>query len=165
MKEIWRPIKDYEKLYEVSNTGQVRSLCGRYGKFRILKQSVGSRGYMLVTLCDHGKQKSVNVHRIVAETFIPNADNLPCVNHKDENKKNNNVENLEWCSYYHNNTYGNRLTKSALKRSIPVRCIETGIIYSSAYAAQRETKIRQSGICSCCHGRRKTAGGYHWEYA
>lgn len=163
MSEIWRPIKDYENLYEVSNNGQIRSLCGHYGKFRILKQSVGSRGYMLVTLCDHVKQKSVNVHRVVAETFIPNTENLPCVNHKDENKKNNNVENLEWCSYYQNNVYGSRLTKSAIKRSIPVMCIETNVIYTSAYAAYRETGVRQSCIWKCCHGKAKTAGGYHWK--
>lgn len=164
MKTIWRPIKGYENLYEISNTGQVRSLCGRYGKLNTLKQGVGSRGYLLVTLCNHGKQKSVNVHRLVADAFIPNPDNLPCVNHKDENKTNNNVSNLEWCSFFYNNTYGNRLTKSALKRSIPVRCIETGKIYSSAYAAQRATNVRQSGICSCCHGKRNTAGGFHWEF-
>lgn len=164
MKEIWRPIKDYEKLYEVSNTGQVRSLCGRYGELRILKQSVGSKGYMLVTLCNHGHQKTVNVHKLVANAFISNPDQLPCVNHKDEDKTNNNVSNLEWCSYYHNNTYGNRLTKSALKRSIPVRCVETEKIYTSAYAAQRETGIQQSGICWCCHGKQKTAGGFHWEF-
>lgn len=164
MKTIWCPIKGYENLYEISNTGQVRSLCGRYGKLNILKQCVGSRGYLLVTLCNHGKQKTVNVHRLVADAFIPNPNNLPCVNHKDENKTNNNVSNLEWCSFFYNNTYGNRLTKSALKRGIPVCCIETGKIYSSAYAAQRATNVRQSGICNCCHGKRNTAGGFHWEF-
>lgn len=163
MKAIWLPIEGYEDLYEVSNTGKVRSLCGRYGKNRILKQSSGSKGYLIVTLCGKGPQKTVNVHRLVAKAFIPNPDNLPCVNHIDEDRTNNNVTNLEWCSYYHNNTYGHRLTKSAEKLSHPVRCIETGEVFPSAYAAQRETGIRQANIWKVCHGERHTAGGYHWE--
>lgn len=164
MKTVWKPIEGYESLYEVSNTGKIRSLCGRYGKNKILKQCIGSRGYLLVTLCDRKSQKTVNVHRIVAEAFLPNPDNLPCVNHKDENRKNNNVENLEWCSYYHNNIYGSRLTKSAMKRSKPVRCIETGLIYAGGCAAQRATGIRQGDISACCRGVRKSAGGFHWEF-
>lgn len=164
MKEIWKPIKDFESLYEISTKGRVRSLCGRYGKNRIVKLGNGSRGYLNVCLCNKGKQTTRNVHRIVAETFLPNPENLPCVNHKDENRKNNNVDNLEWCSYYHNNVYGERLTKSALKQSKPVRCIETGIIYAGGCAAQRATGIGQSRISSCCRGKQKSAGGYHWEF-
>lgn len=164
MNEIWKPIKDFESLYEISNKGRVRSLCGRYGKNRIVKLGNGSRGYLNVCLCNKGKQTTRNVHRIVAETFLPNPESLPCVNHKDENRKNNNVDNLEWCSYYHNNVYGERLTKSALKRSKAVRCVETGKTYTSGYAVQRATGIQQSGISACCRGRQKTAGGYHWEF-
>lgn len=162
---IWRPVPEFENLYEVSSSGEVRSLCKRYrNEIRLLKQGVGSKGYLNVTLCAGGKQKTVNVHRLVASVFLPNPDNLPCVNHKDENKTNNKVENLEWCSYYYNNTYGERLTKSALKRGIPVICIETGVKYPSAYAAHRMTGITQSKICLCCHGKAKTAGGYHWAF-
>lgn len=160
--ENWKPIADYEGLYEISDLGQVRSLY--HDECRIIKQSVGSRGYKLVSLCKDGKQKTVNVHRLVAIAFVPNPDSLPCVNHIDEDKKNNAASNLEWCSYYYNNVYGQRLTKSSQKQSIAVRCIETGIIYSSCYAAQRETGIRQSGICSCCHHKRKSAGGFSWEF-
>lgn len=159
----WKAINGYENLYEISDNGQVQSL--HNGEKIILKQSVGSKGYNLVTLCKNGKQKTVNVHRLVALAFVPNPNNHPCVNHIDENKKNNEAKNLEWCTHYYNNIYGKRLTKSSLKRSIPVKCIETGIIYSSAYSAQRETGVRQSGICSCCRGKRKTAGGFHWKYA
>lgn len=161
---IWKPIPHFEDLYEVSNTGEVRSINPRYKNKSFLKQGTSNKGYKNVCLCKKGVQKTINVHRLVALVFIPNPQNLPCVNHKDENKTNNNVSNLEWCSYYYNNTYGQRLTKSALKRSLPVRCIETGIIYSSAYAAQRETGIYQSGICNCCHGKAKTAGKFHWEF-
>ncbi len=159
--EIWKPVPDFEGLYEVSNLGRVRSL---YKGYRILKQGIGNRGYKNVCLCRKGTQKLANVHRLVALCFVLNPHNFPCVNHKDENKKNNVASNLEWCSYYYNNVYGSRLTKSALKQSLPVRCIETDTIYSSAYSAQRETGIKQSGICQCCHHKRKSAGGFHWEF-
>lgn len=162
--EKWLPIKDYESLYEVSNTGKIRSLCGRYGYKNLLKQCIGSGGYLIVTLCNKGTQKTVNVHRLVASAFLENKDNLPCVNHKDGNRLNNDVSNLEWCSYYYNNTYGDRLTKSALKRGKPVVCVETGVIYPNGHAAQRETSIPQSKIWCCCNGKRNTAGGYHWSY-
>lgn len=161
---IWKPIPNYEDLYEVSSDGEVRSLCGRYRNKDILKQCKGSSGYLLVTLCRKGSQKTVNVHRLVAKVFIPNPDSLPCVNHKDQNRENNSVSNLEWCSYYHNNIYGDRLTKSALKRGKPVMCLETGKIYASASAVQRELGINQSKISACCLGNRKSAGKLHWSF-
>jgi len=164
--ENWKPIPGYEGLYEVSDLGNVRSL---HQKFKaksivILKQATGSRGYKLVTLCKDQKQTSFNVHRIVANVFVPNPNNYPCVNHIDEDKTNNSASNLEWCSYYYNNVYGERLTKSALKRSKPVMCIETGVIYASTCAAQRETGVCQSHISACCRGKRKTAGKLHWKF-
>ena len=160
----WKPIPNYENLYEINSTGEIRSLCKRYSKEPIiLKQGIGSRGYKNVTLCKKGEQTTFNVHRLVATVFLPNPNNLPCVNHKDENKLNNDVSNLEWCSYYQNNVYGSRLTKSAIKRSIPVMCIETNVMYTSAYAAYRKTGVRQSSIWKCCHNKAKTAGGYHWK--
>ena len=160
----WKPIPGYEDLYEVSNDGNVRSINPRYKNKSILKQSIGSKGYKIVTLCRKGQQKTINVHRIVAEVFLPNPHNLPCVNHKNENKEDNRVSNLEWCSYYYNNTYGQRLTKSALKIGKPVICIETNKTYPSAYAAEKETNISQSKICLCCHQKRKSAGGFHWSF-
>lgn len=161
---IWKPITDFEDLYEISSNGEVRSIHPRFKNKSVLKQGTHFKGYKQVTLCKKGVQKTFSVHRLVASAFIPNPDNLPCINHKDEDKTNNNVENLEWCSYYYNNVYGQRLTKSALKRGIPVRCIETDTVYPSAYYAQRETKIWQSGISNCCNGKAKTAGGFHWEF-
>jgi len=160
----WLPVPEYENLYEVSDDGQIRSLCGRYGYKNIIKQSTSNKGYKMVCLCNKGVQKTLAVHRIVAKVFIPNPENLPCVNHIDQDRNNNSVSNLEWCSYYYNNVYGDRLTKSAMKIGKPVKCIETGVVYSSAYAAQRETGILQSKISSCCHGRRKTTGKLHWTF-
>ena len=114
-KEIWKPVKDYEESYEVSNYGNVRSVdrmvkClngfeKRKGK--VLKQSKNSSGYYVVNL----SRKSKLVHRLVAEAFIPNPNNLPIINHKDENPSNNNVDNLEWCTYRYNNMYGDGSVK------------------------------------------------------
>jgi hypothetical protein len=158
----WKPIPNYENLYEISSLGEIKSLYNKQSK--ILKQGIGSKGYKNITLCKNGKQTTFNVHRLVALVFLPNPNNLPCVNHKDENKLNNDASNLEWCSYYHNNVYGSRLTKSATKISVPVMCVETNKTYSSASAVQRETGICQSHISQCCNGKRKTAGGYHWKF-
>ena len=160
----WKPIKGYEGLYEVSNEGNIKTLHKRYKNKSILKQSKGSRGYLLVTLNKNKKQTTKNVHRIVADAFLENPQNLPCINHKDQDKTNNNVNNLEWCTYQYNNTYKDRLKKSALRRSIPVVCVETGVIYESGADAGRKTGIRQSKISCCCNGNRKTAGGFHWSF-
>ena len=120
MEEIWKDIEGYEGLYEVSSYGRVRSL-GQfvnhnyggyaYRKGRLLKPGLGSRGYLSVTLSKNGIQKQYTVHRLVAQAFIENPDNLPQVNHKDEDRTNNNVTNLEWCDAKYNVNYGNRLNK------------------------------------------------------
>ena len=120
MNEEWRTIEGYEGLYEVSNLGRVRSLdmyvkCG-YGNYRLHKGKVLSptkdtNGYLRVVLSCNGKHKSITVHRLVAQTFILNPDNLPEVNHKDEDKTNNNVDNLEWCNRKYNINYGSRKDK------------------------------------------------------
>lgn len=162
--EVWKPVPNYEDLYEVSNTGKIRSLCGRYGHLNELKQCIGSKGYLLVTLCRKGKQKTTNVHRIVATVFIPNPNGYPCINHKDLNKQNNMVNNLEWCSYTHNNTFAERAKRSGEKRGLPVKCVETGAVFYCAYEASRKTGIRQSGISMCCNGKLKTSGGFHWTF-
>lgn len=113
MVEVWKSIKGYEGLYEVSNKGNVRSLdrwslhhdgVVRYLKGVVLKQNSNGDGYMTVTLCDGGRSTK-NVHRLVAETFIANPNNLPQVNHMDEVRSNNCVENLEWCTNQYNAEY------------------------------------------------------------
>lgn len=111
-KEIWKDVVGYEGLYQVSNLGRVKSLF-RYKK--ILKQFEDNKGYLRVTLYKNNKSKSIKVHKLVAEAFIPNPNNYDCINHKDENKTNNRVENLEFCSFYYNLMYGTRVQRIAKK--------------------------------------------------
>ena len=101
MIEEWRPIVGFEGLYEVSNTGQVRNCRGK-----LLRPGLNHNGYLKCVLCKNGKSKTIYIHRLVAQAFILNPDNLPQVNHKDEDKTNNSVENLEWCDQKYNVNYG-----------------------------------------------------------
>lgn len=111
-KQIWKDIPDYEGKYQVSNTGKVRSLNYRCtGKVKILKQNTDKLGYKRVFLYKNGKFKIYFVHRLVALVFIPNPNNYPIVNHKDENPSNNTVWNLEWCTQEYNCNYGTRLER------------------------------------------------------
>ena len=116
MEEIWRPVKGFEGYYEVSNLGRVRSIdrvvvdtvrnCERLLKGKVLIQRDHSNGYKVVMFCKEHKLYNKYIHRLVAEAFLPNPDNLRQVNHKDEVKSNNRVDNLEWCSQLYNNLYG-----------------------------------------------------------
>ena len=106
MKEIWKDIEGYEGLYQISNYGVVKSLKKYAGKSlrkeKILKTYKDKDGYIKVILCKNSKTRFLSIHRLLAEVFIPNPDNLPQINHKDENPLNNKVDNLEWCTQQHN---------------------------------------------------------------
>ena len=176
--EVWKPIKGYENKYEVSNLGRIKSLKRiikadfHFGNTRTYKErilKVGNvRGYQQVNLLD-GNSKHKYVHRLVAETFIPNPKGLSEVNHKDENKSNNCVSNLEWMSKIDNLHYGTRQERSVSKRSIPVfqYDLQGNLIntYKSAREASRQTGITQGSISHCVKGERKIAGGYMWKAA
>lgn len=182
--EIWKPIKGYEGYYQVSNLGNVRSLdrIVTYSnnkiylyKSRIRKPYKDRGGYLTCDLRKNSKGKNAKVHRLVAEAFIPNPNNLPQVNHRDEDKTNNHVENLEWCDGKYNVNYGTAIQRSAEKRlnspklSKPVLQLdlETNQIiaeYPSARGAERQLNIYNGGISYCCRGERKTAGGFKWVY-
>ena len=181
--EEWRPVVGYEGLYEVSNMGRVKSVermkwNGKgYQKIpeRILKTIENIWGYLLVNLYQDGKMKSCSVHRLVATAFLPNPYNLPVINHRDENKQNNIVSNLEWCTYSHNNTYNDRAKKigekqrNDPKRSKSVIGIDriTGLIVEcpSTMEAERKLGIAHSHICACWKGKLKSAGNFYWYYA
>lgn len=177
-EEIWKDIEGYEGFYQVSSYGRVRSVDRvieyndgrkRLQKGRILKPIKDGNGYLQIVLSKSSEVKRVLIHRLVAEVFINNPDNLPQVNHKDENKRNNCVSNLEWCTQAYNNCYGTRLKRQVKKLSKSVLQIEfktNQIIaeYPSTQEAARKLNMCQSTISECCNGKRKTAYGYKWRY-
>lgn len=172
MKEVWKDINGYEGKYEISNLGRIRSLKNNCGNNRkeplILKQSTDKRGYLRVGLSKNNKQKLFLMHRLVAQAFIPNLKNLPQVNHKDENKQNNNVINLEWCNNKYNINYGTRKEKISEKfgRKILQFDLNGNFIseWNGTCKASRELKINEGNIWECCNKKRKTAGKYFWKY-
>ena len=172
--EEWRDIKGFEGKYMVSNLGRVKSLNYNHtGKEGILKGVDYGYGYLYVSLTKDGKVKQYSINRLVAQAFLENPDNLPEVNHKDEDKTNNRVENLEWCSRSYNINYGTRNKEAGkkigkkLSKAVFSVNKESGLImwWQSAHEAEKYTGIAQSSICACCKGRYKSAGGHIWFYA
>ena len=151
----------YEGIYAVTSCGKVWS----YKRKIFLSQRYDKDGYPRVDLCHNNKHKTVFVHRLIAEAYIPNPDNLPQVNHKDECRTNNSVNNLEWCSAAYNVNYGTRTERASKSKSKPVYCIELEQTYPSQIEAARILNLNQSAIGKCCRGQQKTHGGFHFEYA
>ena len=179
--EIWKDYKNYEGLYQASNLGRMRSLdrwvksksgSVRLCKGKILKLCTDKYGYLNVSLYKNNKVKTYLVHRIIAETFLPNTDNLPCVNHKDENPLNNVVSNLEWCTYSYNNSYGTRLERVRDKqingkKSKPVLQYDLEGNFIREWPSTMECErngYQNTGISHCCLGKLKTYKGFIWEY-
>lgn len=170
MTEIWRDIKDYEGLYQVSNFGRIRSFITN----RILKQGNISCGYLAVVLCKNGKKKMYSVHRLVASTFIPNPENKPQVNHKNENKQDNRVENLEWMTAKDNinhGTHNKRVKEKQLndikKSKIVLQYTKTGEFireWVSVSEIERQLGYFIQNISDCCLGKNKTSHGFIWKY-
>ena len=162
--EEWRDIKEFEN-YMISSLGRVYSK----KKHMIMKPTPDKKGYLRISFYENGKNNTRKVHRLVVQAFIDNPENLPQVNHKDENKENNSVENLEWCTNSYNRMFGTATERTRMENlnckstGVPVRCIETGEIYPSLREAERETGAKN--IFWCCIGKRHTSGGLHWEYA
>ena len=165
-EEIWCPIKGYEGLYEVSDQGRVKSL--KFRKERIMKQLITPKGYIRVGLRKNGYQKMCKVHRLVAQTFIPNPQNLPQVNHIDENPSNNKVENLEWCDAKYNNNYGTHNRRIADKKSKPViQYTKSGELvreWKSIKDVERNLGYYSQNISQCCTGRYKSAYNFIWKF-
>lgn len=161
-KEEWKDIKGYEGLYKISNCGRVYSL--RQNKLLTLHRSQSD--YVYIGLHKECKVRNFRVHRLVAEHFIPNLNNLTEVNHIDEDKDNNCVTNLEWVSHKDNCNHGTRNRRCAEGSSRPVVCVETGLIYPSGKFADMMFGYKQGRIASCLSpkSRAKTAYGFHWEY-
>ena len=161
MKEIWKDIKGYEGLYQVSNLGRVK----RVATNRILKQAKHHGGYMLVRLSKNGKPHTCTVHRLAAQAFIPNPENKPQVNHIDEDKTNNMIPNLEWVTAKENVNHGTRNERTSKKvKAIDIANGEWNEYYSTHECA-RQLDLNQGSIVSCLKGKLKQTGGYIFEYA
>lgn len=152
-----KDIKGYEGLYAITSCGKVWS----YRSQKFLKPRNDKDGYLLVNLSNNGQRKTFKVHRLVADAYIPNKEEKETVNHKDENKQNNCVNNLEWLTRTENNLYGTRIERTKKK----VYCIELDKEYNSITEAAREFNLSMGNLSSCLKGRQKTFGGYHWRYA
>ena len=170
--EHWKSITGYEGLYEVSDIGRVKSLW--HGKEKILKPGKNNCGYLLVSLYKDGHVKKLTVHRLVAEAFIPNQNNLETINHKDEDKTNNTVSNLEWMSLKDNINYGTHNKRASetqindknKSKSVQMFDRQGNLLaaFPSTHEANRKTGIHHGSISKCCNGKLKSVGGYIWRY-
>lgn len=167
--EIWKDIKGYEGLYQVSNLGRVKRLL-KTKPNRILKPVTGRDGYLQISLSKQNHYHTQRIHRLVASAFIENPNHYPVVNHKDEDVTNNAAENLEWCTVQYNTRYRDahlRRTES-LKKAVCQIALDGKFIkvWDSAAEAARALGIERSCISSCClhYPHFKTAGGYIWEF-
>ena len=161
MEELWKPVKDFESIYEVSSFGSVRRLDNQ----RLITPFAIGHGYMQIKLRKPGGyRKNLYVHRIVANAFIQNPLNLREVNHIDGNKENNCVSNLEWVTPHQNRVHCYHVLNRQIGfKKVPVKCVETGVFYPSILLAEKETGATH--ITDCIHGRCKTSAGLHWELA
>ena len=181
--EEWKDIQGYEGRYQVSNLGRIRS--SYKGSWNILKPIDNGQGYKHIKLFKDGERKHYYIHRLVAQTFIDNPNNYTEVNHIDENKANNCMENLEWCDREYNLSYNLGRKRRAESRkgkyvgkencmygkkgeahptSKKVKCITTGEIFGSVKEAANKYNIHPSNITKCCKGNLKTAAKMEWEY-
>lgn len=166
---IWKTIP-FAPAYELSNTGVVRST----KKNIVLTPYKHTNGYYRINLYIDKKRCRFYMHRLIAELFIPNPDNKREVNHKDGNRENYNIDNLEWCTRSENELHkcrvlGKTPTKTMREKSIlacskPVLCVETNTKYDSVSSAERLTGICHQSISNACIGKYHTAGGFHWQH-
>lgn len=179
--EIWKTIQDYPN-YQVSNMGRVKSLGNnKHRKEKILKSINSNTGYLFVILCKEGKVKFYNIHRLVAQAFIPNLENLPCVDHINTIRTDNRVENLRWVTNQENSN--NPITKNKMMENSHLRnkfgiehpkskpiiqfTLDGKLVrkWDSAYEVQRELGFNNSHISACCNNKIKSAYKFIWRFA
>ena len=172
MQEIWKDIKQYEGLYQISDLGRIKNVVTR----KILKPTLNKHGYLVIHLYKNSISKTFSVHRLVAEHFIANINGFYMVNHLDCNKQNNNVTNLEWITAKGNSQHASKKGRYAKqsehmkrineKSLRPVVAIKENVTlyYSSAKEAEKDG-FSHSDISRCCNGKRKTHRGYVWQFA
>lgn len=161
-KEIWKNVTGYECLYQVSNLGRVKSLPrnGTIKKERILKTYFDKDNYEIVTLSKNNINKKRRVHRLVAEAFLPNPNNFPVINHKNHNPKDNNVNNLEWCTEEYNAKYSHK-KRTVYQYSLNGELIN---IWESPIDAAKFLQLDNKIVSLACNGKIKTYKGYIWKY-
>lgn len=164
MKEVWKDIPNFKGIYQVSSLGNVKN----FKKNKIINGYYDKAGYKRICLYKNGKRYYPFVHRLVAEAFIPNPNNYPSINHKNEIKDDNIISNLEWCTIKYNNNYGTRnkrirekKIKKVAQYSLDMKLIK---IFDSITEAAKEVNTSTSHICRCCKGKLKITKGYIWKY-
>jgi hypothetical protein len=163
--EIWKDVHGYEGMYKVSNLGRLKRIF-KSGKENFLKGKLDKDGYVCVILSRSQSKKHYRLHRLVAETFVPNLENKPQVNHKDRNKQNCEASNLEWVSGSENVVHAYSTGRKVYKRPIVqyTKSMDIVSLWDSIREAGRVLKISEHNINSCCNGKLSTAGGYVWRY-
>ena len=184
MEEIWKDIFGYEGFYKVSNLGRVKRLVDWRGNDynaryvphpKIVLPYLDRNGYERICLSMQGKDKHYRIHQLVAKAFIPNPNNYPQINHIDEDKTNNRVDNLEWCTQAYNNKYGTRGQRIGItnhngkgaKRSVLQYDLDGNFIRrwkSMQDAADNLLGVSVPKICACCRGNRTHHRGFIWKY-
>lgn len=161
--EIWKDIKNYEGLYQVSNLGRVKNK-----EDMIMKQRVNPDGYYRINLYKNGNRQTVLIHRLVAQAFINNPNEYNCINHKDENKLNNKVENLEWCTHEYNVAYGTARLRGALHTKKPIEQYTLDGVFVKRYDgiidAQKELGTSSYSLIKCLKGKKESFYNYIWKY-
>ena len=171
-KEIWKDVEELNGAYQISNFGRLKRIKNYSNQFtewesnKIIKWVKDKDGYLTIAIKSPqtGKYTTYKAHRLVAKAFIPNPENLPQVNHKDENKENNSVDNLEWCTSLYNNHYGTKLVKQS--KGVEQYDLSGNLIksWNSITEAGEYLGIDKSHIVKCCKGKAKTAYVYIWKY-
>lgn len=162
--EVWKPVVGYEGLYEISNKGRLWSMPRNGTSGGLIKGAYDKDGYLKYSLSKSGKQSNFFAHRLVAESFVPNPENKPHVNHLDEDTTNNNSENLQWCTPKENNNHGNHNLKVSMSKSKPIICMETGECYYGISECARRTGLHNGNISKVLRGVRKHTGGFSFKY-
>ena len=166
--EIWKEVYGYDVLFEVSNQGRARTKYkkgfGYTSEYSLMTACDNGNGYLRFNLKRDGKQKTAYLHRLVAVAFVENRNGYNEINHKDENKKNNAADNLEWVSHVKNCNYGTRNIRSGQKLCRAVVCVESNARYNSLREAAESMGVVSTAISNCLNGRAETCCGYHWRY-
>lgn len=158
--ELWKNLPGHDN-YLVSSHGRIK----RIDDGKIHTGSINNKGYVRFDLCENGKRFVIAGHRAVAQAFLPQVNGKTLINHKDGNKCNNHVDNLEWCTQRENSIHAYHVLNVKPSKMISVMCVETGDIYESMLEAERKTGISNVLIHNCISGKRKSTHGLHWKRA